>query len=145
MATNATNLAGAAVLKGMLALNSFDTQAIPMSAVAAALQIMKSIADIFFQKFIEMYGIYIDMVIQFILDPGSVIELLKAQLEDILNQIENLINEQCILYLGMSLAQIKYYCRKGIGLYKQMKAAKKAKKAAQDEESNQEPVVSASS
>lgn len=144
MATNATNLAGAAVLKGMLTLNNFDTQAIPMSAMAAALQIMKSIADIFFQKFIEMYGIYIDMVIQFILDPGSVIELLKAQLEDILDQIENLINEQCILYLGMSLAQIKYYCRKGIGLYKQMKAAKKAKKAAQDEESNQGPVVSAS-
>ena len=144
MATNATNLAGAAVLKGMLALNSFDTQAIPMSAVAASLQIMKSIADIFFQKFIEMYGVYIDLVIQFILDPGSVIELMKAQLEVILEQIEGLINEQCILYLGMSLAQIKYYCRKGIGLYKQMKAAKKAKKAAQDEESNQGPAVNAS-
>lgn len=144
MATNATNLAGAVVLKGMLALNSFDTQAIPMSAMAAALQIIKSIADIFFQKFIEMYGIYIDLVIQFILDPGSVIEILKEQLDQILEQIEGLINEQCILYLGMSLAQIKYYCRKGIGLYKQMKAAKKAKKAAQDEQSNQGPVVSGS-
>ena len=72
MATNATNLAGAAVLKGMLALNSFDTQAIPMSAVAAALQIMKSIADIFFQKFIikffnrfkEKYCIYKRIILQ---------------------------------------------------------------------------------
>ena len=58
MGLHATDIAGAAVLKGMAAVNSFDVHALPMSAAAMTLGMIKSITDKFIQKLLDQYGIY---------------------------------------------------------------------------------------
>lgn len=128
MAMHATDLAGSAVLKGMALANSFDAHSIPMSAAAAALAVTKSIVDTWINGMVEKYGIYAEMVIQFIVDPGEALEMLKGLINIALKQIEELIDEQCIKYLGMSLTEIKFYCIQGLNMYKQYKAARKARK-----------------
>lgn len=128
MAMHATDLAGSAVLKGMALANSFDAHSIPMSAAAAALAVTKSIVDTWINGMVEKYGVYAEMVIQFIVDPGEALEMLKGLIDIALKQIEELIDEQCIKYLGMSLTEIKFYCIQGLNMYKQYKAARKARK-----------------
>lgn len=45
MAMHGADLAGSAVLKGMNVINSFDMNALPMSAVAAGLSVAQTFAD----------------------------------------------------------------------------------------------------
>lgn len=118
IAMHATDLAGSAVLKGMALANSFDAHSIPMSAAAAALAVTKSIVDTWINGMVEKYGIYAEMVVQFIVDPGEALEMLKGLIDIALKQIEELIDEQCIKYLGMSLTEIKFYCIQGLNMYK---------------------------
>ena len=125
MGLHATDIAGSFVLKAMSIINSFDLHNFPMSAAASALQIVKSFTDVYIQMLLDMYGVYAEMIIQFIVDPGSALELVFQQLYEILNKIENLIYEQIEKYLGMSITEIKYYVQQGINLYKAYKDAKK--------------------
>lgn len=53
MGLHATDIAGAAVLKGMAAVNSFDVHSLPMSAAAMTLGMIKSITDKFIQKLLD--------------------------------------------------------------------------------------------
>lgn len=75
MGLHATDIAGSFVLKAMSIINSFDLHNFPMSAAASALQIVKSFTDVYIQMLLDMYGIYAEMIIQFIVDPGSALEL----------------------------------------------------------------------
>jgi hypothetical protein len=140
MAMHATDLAGSAVLKGMALANSFDAHSIPMSAAAASLAVVKSVVDTWINGMVEQYGVYAEMVIQFIVDPGEALEMLKDLVDIALKQIEELIDEQCIKYLGMSLTEIKFYCIEGLNMYKQYKEARKARKEQEkkDEEAQAE-------
>lgn len=140
MAMHATDLAGSAVLKGMALANSFDAHSIPMSAAAASLAVVKSVVDTWINGMVEQYGVYAEMVIQFIVDPGEALEMLKELVDIALKQIEELIDEQCIKYLGMSLTEIKFYCIEGLNMYKQYKEARKARKEQEkkDEEAQAE-------
>ena len=128
IASNATSFAGAAVMKGLLVLNSFDTYSIPLSVATCALQMVANFADMILKSFIEAYGIYIDLIVEFIVDPGAALEIVKEVIDIALQQIYEMIDEQVYKYLGMSIAQIRYYIRKGWDLYKQYRAARKKKK-----------------
>lgn len=79
----------------------------------------------FYKEFIEAYGKYINAVVEFITDPGAAFDALKDMLWAMLEQLVDLIDQQIQKYLGLSLAQIKYYCRKGYSIWKQYKEAKK--------------------
>ena len=125
---HATDIAGAAILKGMAAVNSFDVHALPMSAAGMALGALQSITDKYIDKLMGPYRIYAEMIVEFIVDPGAAMEALLDELNTILNQIEELAISQIEKYLGLSYEEIKYYITKGKNLYKQYKAAKKAKK-----------------
>ena len=125
---HATDIAGAAILKGMAAVNSFDVHALPMSAAGMALGALQSITDKYIDKLMGLYRIYAEMVVEFIVDPGAAMEALLDELNTILNQIEELAISQIEKYLGLSYEEIKYYITQGKNLYKQYKAAKKAKK-----------------
>ena len=125
---HATDIAGAAILKGMAAVNSFDVHALPMSAAGMALGALQSITDKYIDKLMGSYRIYAEMIVEFIVDPGAAMETLLDELNTILNQIEELAISQIEKYLGLSYEEIKYYITQGKNLYKQYKAAKKAKK-----------------
>ena len=140
MGKNATGFAGASVLKGILAINNFDTYSIPMSSLAAGLQAISSFADKFFQKFIEAYSSYIDNVAEYIVNPGSALELLKDAMDVMLQKLLDMVDEQLYKYLGLSMAQLKYYTRKGWNIYMQYKAAKKAVREGKDTEDSQEGI-----
>ena len=127
LSKNATNLAAATVLRGYLEISNLDIVNIPMSCMTAGLQMTISVMDIFLKKFTEKYQEYINMVMDFVVDPGSVLIILRDAIYTIKSRIEELIDIQCQHYLGMSLAQIKYYCRKGMGIYRQYKELKKQK------------------
>ena len=125
---HATDIAGAAILKGMAAVNSFDVHALPMSAAGMALGALQSITDKYIDKLMGPHRIYAEMIVEFIVDPGAAMEALLDELNTILNQIEELAISQIEKYLGLSYEEIKYYITQGKNLYKQYKAAKKAKK-----------------
>ena len=127
LSRNATNLAAATVLRGYLEISNLDIVNIPMSCMVAGLQMTISVMDIFLKKFTEKYQEYINMAIDFIVDIGSVLIILRDAIFTIKSRIEELIDIQCQHYLGMTLAQIKYYCRKGMGIYRQYKELKKQK------------------
>ena len=63
MAGHATDIAGAAVLKGLTAVSSIDMHSLPMSAVAASLQFAKTFVDIYINKLVEKYGVLAELVI----------------------------------------------------------------------------------
>lgn len=84
MGLHATDIAGAAILKGMAAVNSFDVHALPMSAAALTLGVIKSITDVYIQKLMDAYGIYAEMIIEFLVDPGAALEMLLDELQNIL-------------------------------------------------------------
>lgn len=125
IANNGLGLAQMAVMKGLLVLNNFDTMAIPMSAMAAGLQMIASFVDMYYKEYIEAYGKYINAVVEFITDPGAAFEALKDMLWAMLDQLMEIIDQQLYKYLGLSIAQIRYYCRKGYSIWKQYKEAKK--------------------
>ena len=125
---HATDIAGAAILKGMSAVNSFDVHALPMSAAGMALGALQSITDKYIDKLMGSYRIYAEMIVESIVDPGAAIEALLDELNTILNQIEELAISQIEKYLGLSYEEIKYYITQGKNLYNQYKAAKKSKK-----------------
>ena len=125
---HATDIAGAAILKGMAAVNSFDVHALPMSAAGMVLGTLQSITDKYIDKLMGPYRIYAEMIVEFIVDSGAVIEALFDELNTIFNQIEELAISQIEKYLGLSYEEIKYYITQGKNLYKQYKAIKKAKK-----------------
>ena len=125
---HATDIAGAAILKGMAAVNSFDVHALPMSAAGMVLGTLQSITDKYIDKLMGPYRIYAEMIVEFIVDLGASIEALLDELNTIFNQIEELVISQIEKYLGLSYEEIKYYITQGKNLYKQYKAAKKAKK-----------------
>lgn len=129
-AEHASNLASSSILKGIMMMNKLDVNSLPMSAGVFAQQIMMTFATAFYKAFIEAYMVYVDMVINFVMDPGSALEVLKDMLDEAIKRIEELIDMQLQQYLGISLAQVKYYCRKGYGLYKQYKARKKKERNA---------------
>ena len=125
---HATDIAGAAILKGMSAVNSFDVHALPMSAAGMALGALQSITDKYIDKLLGPNRIYAEMIVEFIVDPGAAMEALLDELNTILNQIEELAISQIEKYLGLSYEEIKYYITQGKNLYNQYKAAKKSKK-----------------
>lgn len=127
LSKNATNLAAASILRGYLEISNLDIVNIPMSCMTAGLQMTISVMDIFLKKFTEKYQEYINMCIDFIVDIGSALTILRDAIYTIISRIEELIDIQCQYYLGMTLAQIKYYCRKGMGIYRQYKELKKQK------------------
>ena len=129
MAEHATDIAGSAVLKGLTAVSSIDMHALPMSAAAAALQIAKTFTDEYINGLVEKYGVWAEMAIQALVDPGAALEMLVSELEDTLKAVEDLIDEQCYRYLGMSLTEVKYYCTQGIQLYKQYQEARRQSRA----------------
>lgn len=131
---HATDIAGAAILKGMAAVNSFDVHALPMSAVGMVLGALQSITDKYIDKLMAPYRIYAGMIVEFIVDPGAAMEALLDELNTILDQIEELAISQIEKYLGLSYEEIKYYITQGKNLYKQYKAAKKAKKEKEERE-----------
>ena len=126
------DLAGSAVLKGMNLINSFDMNALPMSAVAAGLSVTQTFADKFVGKLIERYGDYAKLVIEFIVDPGAVIEQLMEQLDIAIQQVYDLIDQQVYQYLGMSIAQIRKLANEGLRIYKEYKAARKRAREKKD-------------
>jgi hypothetical protein len=85
MGLHATDIAGAAILKGMAAVNSFDVHALPMSAEAMVLGALQSITDKYIDQLLGPYRIYAEMIIEFIVDPGAAMEALLEQLDIILN------------------------------------------------------------
>ena len=66
IAMNGANLAESSILKGMEVINSCDMTALPMSAVAAGMQVAQTFADQFVGKLIEKYGDYAKLAIEFI-------------------------------------------------------------------------------
>ena len=122
---HATDIAGAAILKGMAAVNSFDVHALPMSAAGMALGALQSITDKYIDKLMGPYRVYAEMIIEFLVDPGAAMEALLDELNIILNQMEELVISQIEEYLGLSYEEIKYYITQGKNLYKQYKAAMK--------------------
>jgi hypothetical protein len=131
---HATDIAGAAILKGMAAVNSFDVHAPPMSAAGMALGALQSITDKYIDKLMGPYRVYAEMIIEFLVDPGAAMEALLDELNIILNQMEELVISQIEEYLGLSYEEIKYYITQGKNLYKQYKAAKKARKEQKERE-----------
>ena len=141
MAEHATDIAGAAVLKGMTAVSSIDMHALPMSAVGASLQFAQTFVDAYINKMVEKYGALAELVVQAIVDPSIALEMLVDELNIMFQQVEELIDEQLERYLGMSLVEIKYYCTQGIQLYKQYQEARKrarAEKEAREAEGGEE-------
>lgn len=129
MGLHATDIAGAAVLRGMAVVNSFDVHALPMSAAAMTLGAIRSITDMYIDAILKEYGVYIDLIIEFIVDPGGAWETLRDQLvEQMLNLAIELAMQQLEEYLGISYYEIRYYITQGKNLYKQFMAAKKAAK-----------------
>ena len=144
MGLHATDIAGSAVLRGMTAVNSFDVHALPMSAAALTLSTIKSITDVYIEKFLDEYGIYGELIIEFIVDPGLAWETLRNELDTILKSIEDLAISQIEQYLGLSYEEIKYKITQGKNLYKQYKAAKKAQKEKKEKEKNSDSSDTAS-
>lgn len=121
LADNATNLLSSGILQGILKLNKFTTMTMPMNAAVAGMQIIMSVAQLFYRAYLEAYQIYLDMMIELIIDPGSVLELLKDSLEIIIKKIEDFIDEQVYMYTGFHIIEIKRMCITGYNYYKQWK------------------------
>ena len=145
---HAANLAGSAVLKGMQMVNSVDMHALPMSAASAAMSIAQTFADKFVAELIDKYGVWAEMAIQAIVDPGALFEEVSTLVLEQIYKIEDLINDQVERYLGMPLSTIRRYCNEGVRLYKQYKEARKKKRheSADDgeEASQRDPVIAKS-
>ena len=133
IANNGLSIIGSKVLQGMQLLNNFDTMSIPMSVLAAGMQMIGNYVDAYYQAFIQTYGVYIELLVEFIVDPGSAIELLKDMMDVLIEKIYGMIDDLCYKYLGITLTQIRYYVRKGWQLYKQYKEARKKKKESSEE------------
>lgn len=134
MAMHAANLAESSVLKGMEIVNSADIVGLPMSAVAAGLQVTQTFADRFVGELINKYGQWASLAIEFVVDPDMAIEQMMNELDIIANQIYNLIDSQVQQYLGLSLSQLMKMTNEGLRMYNELREMKKRMREAKEEE-----------
>ena len=137
MAMHAANLAEAGVLKGMEIVNSADIVGLPMSAVAAGLQVAQTFADRFVGELIDKYGVWAALAIEFVVDPDAAIEAIMNELDILANQVYNLIDSQVQKYLGLSISQLMKMANEGIRLYKELQEMKKRKHREKEEKQQQ--------
>ena len=144
LADNKLDLASSIVKQGLVDVHSFDEYNIPASAEGAALNVVHSVADIFFRDFLFDYDEYIDIAIQYITDPNEAIERLGTLIKSMIEELDTKIDEECQKYLGISFVQIKYWCKKGYEIYKQYKVARKKQRGDKEKtESEQQNGITA--
>lgn len=128
-------------MRGIILINGFQSTQIslPMDAYGAALGLAASVADMFYGKIAEKYGVYIELVILMCVNPSAALELIGEFLLVNANQIYNLLDEQCYLYTGLHVVEIYNLCAKGIEMYNEYKRKKREKKKDREENNPDKP------
>ena len=122
MADNAAALATDILTKGVVALNKYSEMSLPLDVRSAIINMFMTMADLLYKTYIEAYQQYIDLLIGFILDPGATFDALMTALTALLDQIvEQLADDICQQYLGMSFKELMNLVQVGINYYKQYK------------------------
>ena len=122
MADNAAALATDVLTKGVVALNKYSEMSIPLDVRTAIINMFMTMADLLYKTYIEAYQQYIDLLIGFILDPGGTFDVLMQALTALLDQtVEQLADDICQQYLGMSFKELMNLVQVGINYYKQYK------------------------
>lgn len=136
IARHASNIGMSIIMKGITMLNAYQSSQInlPMDAYVAALTLCASFADRFYGAIMEAYGVYINFLVLCIVNPDAALELLVEFILVNVRQIYDMLDEQVYMYTGYHIQEIIAMCSRGIKLYKEYKARKKAKKEQAKEE-----------
>lgn len=146
IARHASNIGVSVIMRGITLLNAYQSSQInlPMDAYVGALTLCASYADLFFGGIMQAYGVYINFLVLCIVNPDAAIELLTEYILTCVKQIYDMIDQQVYMYTGYYIQEIVAMCSRGIKLYQEYRAYKKAKKEEEKEDETKSANISGS-